>query len=216
MSIRIIIADDHPVVLMGIRALFQAQGGNVDIVAEAFGGRELLATVARIPCDVVITDFSMPDPTGVSDGFPMLRHLQREHPELPVIVLTMVHNPSLIQGMLAVGVRGIIDKSALTRELLQAVQTVHAGRIYRNERQRTEGSSNGHLRTAESAMPSLSPREAEVVRLFVGGLSVTQIAEQLHRSVKTISQQKNDAMRKLGLASHAHLYEFAKNFGLVS
>lgn len=218
---QIIVADDHPVVLMGIKALFKSHGDTLQIVAEAHSGGELLTLLSNQPCDLLITDFSMPDQRGSSDGLPMLKRLQRDYPALPVIVLTMVHNPTLIRGMLAAGVRGIVDKAALTRELLLAVQAVNGGRSYLSERIRSDATSSSAAGNFEDMAAGLdvavlSTREAEIVRLYARGLTITQIAQQVHRSVKTVSQQKNDAMRKLGLVSNNQLYEYAKAYGLVS
>ena len=218
---QIIVADDHPVVLMGIKALFKSHGDTFQVTGEVNTGSDLLSLLSTQPCDLLITDFSMPDQRGSSDGLPLLKRLQRHYPELPVIVLTMVHNQTLIRGMLACGVRGVVNKAELTKELLLAVQAVSNGRTYLSERIRSDASISsvqGNIEDAVSATGPdvLSTREAEIVRLYARGLTITQIAEQVHRSVKTVSQQKNDAMRKLGLISNSQLYEYAKAYGLLS
>ncbi len=217
---QIIVADDHPVVLMGIRALFKSHGDGFQVIGEANTGSELLSLLSTQSCDLLITDFSMPDSRGSSDGLPLLKRLQRHHPDLPVIVLTMVHNQTLIRGMLACGVRGVVNKAELTKELLLAVQAVSNGRTYLSERIRADAANSpqGSIEDPTSAAGAnvLSTREAEIVRLYARGLTITQIAEQVHRSVKTVSQQKNDAMRKLGLVSNSQLYEYAKAYGLLS
>ncbi|GGA32066.1 response regulator transcription factor [Dyella nitratireducens] len=213
---RIVVADDHPVVMLGIRALLKEHGG-MHVVGEAGNGRELLAVLASEPCDLLITDFSMPYEDGSGDGLPLLKRLRREHPRLPIIVLTMVHNAALTRGMLAAEVNGLVAKVAMTKELQLAIGAVMNGRTYICESMREHvidwSPSEGLERAADPA--SLSQREAEVVRLYAQGLSVTQIAEQLHRSVKTVSQQKNDAMRKLGITSNTQLFEYARTYGLL-
>lgn len=217
-TVRIIVADDHPVVLIGVRALLQAQGARFRVVGEAHDGESLLALLKRQPCELLITDFSMPVESGGQDGLRLLRSLQRDFPGLPVLVLTMIRNPAAVAGMLAAGVRGVVDKSGLTHELVTAIGAVLHGRSYVSETLRDPLAEPrpGPADAGEAGtMPRLSPREAEVVRLFVQGFSVTQIAEQLRRSVKTVSQQKNDAMRKLGIASHVQLYEYARSSGLA-
>jgi two-component system capsular synthesis response regulator RcsB len=213
---RIVIADDHPVVMLGIRALLKEHSG-MQVVGEASSGRELLAMLASEPCDLLITDFSMPYEDGSGDGLSLLKRVRRDHPRLPVIVLTMVHNAALTRGMLAAEVNGLVAKVAMTKELQLAIGAVMNGRTYICESmrehvldwsvpERPEGAANPAV---------LSQREAEVVRLYAQGLSVTQIAEQLHRSVKTVSQQKNDAMRKLGITSNTQLFEYARTYGLL-
>jgi len=213
---RIVIADDHPVVMLGIRALLK-EHGSLKVVAEASNGRELLALLASEPCDLLITDFSMPYEDGSGDGLPLLRRVRRDHPALPIIVLTMLHNPALTRGMLAAGINGLVAKGAMTKELQLAVGAVMNGRTYICETMREHV-----IDWSPSAEPDgaadpavLSQREVEVVRLYAQGLSVTHIAEQLHRSVKTVSQQKNDAMRKLGLTSNTQLFEYARTYGLL-
>jgi two-component system, NarL family, captular synthesis response regulator RcsB len=213
---RIVIADDHPVVMLGIRALLKGLS-NVQVVAEANSGGELLSLLASEPCDLLITDFSMPYEDGSGDGLPLLRRLRRDYPKLPIIVLTMVHNPALTRGMLAAGVNGLVGKVAMMKELLLAIGAVLNGRTYVCESMREHVSDwstpQPEVNGADPAI--LSQREAEVVRLYAQGMTVTQIAEHLHRSVKTVSQQKNDAMRKLGVTSNTQLFEYARAYGLL-
>ncbi|TNY26549.1 response regulator transcription factor [Fulvimonas soli] len=221
-TLRIIVADDHPVVVLGIKALLREHAAGMRVVGEAGGGRELLALLARCECDLLITDYSMPDAAGAEDGMAWLRRLRREHPALPVIVLTMLRNPALVRGMLGVGVNGVVGKAGMTRELLLAIGAVLAGRTYVGEQVRealaeAPGPDAGPDRVLAGAdLSMLSRREAEVVRLYASGLTVTQIAERVCRSVKTVSQQKNDAMRKLGLTSNSQLYEYARTWGLLT
>jgi two-component system capsular synthesis response regulator RcsB len=213
---RIVVADDHPVVTLGIRALLNERSG-MRVVGEASNGRELLALLANEPCDLLITDFSMPYEEGSGDGLPLLKRLRREHPDLPIIVLTMVHNAALTRGMLAAEVNGLVAKVAMMKELQLAIGAVMNGRTYICESMREHVLDwSPAERSEHAADPAvLSQREAEVVRLYAQGLSVTQIAEQLHRSVKTVSQQKNDAMRKLGITSNTQLFEYARTYGLL-
>ncbi|GFZ87927.1 hypothetical protein GCM10011408_03220 [Dyella caseinilytica] len=158
----------------------------------------------------------MPFEDGTGDGLPLLRRLRRDHPKLPIIVLTMMQNPALTRGMLAAGVTGLVGKMAMTKELLLAIGAVLNGRTYICEAMREHVSDWTIPHAVEGSDPAvLSQREAEVVRLYAQGLTVTQIAEQLHRSVKTVSQQKNDAMRKLGVTSNTQLFEYARAYGLL-
>lgn len=219
---RIVIADDHPVVMLGIRALLKDRS-HMQVVGEAGSGGELLSLLASEACDLLITDFSMPYEDGSGDGLPLLRRLRRDHPKLPIIVLTMVHNPALTRGMLAAGVNGLVGKVAMMKELLLAIGAVINGRTYICESMREHVSDRAPARLAgdapqpvvEADPAVLSQREAEVVRLYAQGMTVTQIAEHLHRSVKTVSQQKNDAMRKLGVTSNTQLFEYARAYGLL-
>lgn len=216
---RIVICDDHPVVVMGVKAILDSQGNAFQVVGEAHGGQQLLQLLGTTACDLVITDFSMPGESLQDDGLPMLRRLREARPELPVIVLTMIHNVALLQGMLKLGVQGVVDKTGMTTELLRAIRAISAGRSYVSAHVQA---ANIPSRATEAddepaaTVAVLSLREAEVVRLYAQGLSVTQIAETVRRSVKTVSKQKNDAMRKLGLESNRELYEFARAHGLLA
>ena len=134
----------------------------------------------------------------------------------------MIHNPALIRGMLDAGVNGVVGKVAMMKELLLAIGAVMNGRTYLCESMREytkekllpRPQAGTATQSAGNDPAVLSKREAEVVRLYAQGLSITQIAEHVHRSVKTVSQQKNDAMRKLGIISNSQLYEYARAYGL--
>ncbi len=217
---RIVICDDHPVVLLGVKAILAGQSSALQVVGEANGGAQLLKVLEAVPCDLVITDFSMPGNGPHDDGLPLLRRLLAAHPGLPVIVLSMIHNAALVQGMLRLGVRGVVDKAGMMTELLHAVRAVSAGRSYVGQSLASaiaQGSDAARPAEPDGAPPlaALSVREAEVVRLYAQGMSVTEIAATIRRSVKTVSKQKNDAMRKLGLESNRELYDFAKANGLL-
>lgn len=210
-ALRVILADDHPVVLMGAE---MALGNTFTIVAQAHDADELIHYMQCTPCDLLISDYSMPY-GRFPDGLALMGYLKRHFAHIPLIVMTMLRYPSLLQALLKHGINGIFDKRSPMRELRQAVQTVSNGRphlcptfagILNAQAQPFSGKS--------TPLVSLSEREVEVVRLFVQGLSGRQIAAQLNRSEKTISRQKRTAMDKLGLGHDGGLVEFARASGL--
>jgi two-component system capsular synthesis response regulator RcsB len=209
MALRTILADDHPVVLMGARAALEATG-DIEVVGEATSGEALLELLASCPCDVLVTDFSMP---GGGDGLLLIDAIHRRFPRLPIVVLTMVNNSAVLQTMRARGAIGLCDKRAPLLEVAVAVRHAIIGLPFVSEtiqRQFAEACLTdrpGHAR--------LSAREIEVVRLYVGGLSISAIAERLSRSVKTVSRQKRDAMQKLGIDHDSRLSEYAREHGLA-
>lgn len=209
MVLRTIIADDHPVVLMGARAALEA-AGDIEVVGEAVNGDHLLELLASRPCDVLVTDFSMP---GGGDGLFMLDNIHRRFPRLRTVVLTMVNNLAVLQTMRARGALGLCDKRAPLMEVAVAVRHAAIGQPFVSEtiqRQFDDAglpAKGGHVR--------LSVREIEVVRLYVGGMSISAIAERLSRSVKTVSRQKRDAMQKLGIDHDSRLAEYAREHGLA-
>ena len=208
---RVLIADDHPVVLIGLKTSLRDYGNGLSVVGEAHSGKELLDLLERTPCDLVITDFSMPADIEGYDGLSLLQRVRELQPALPILVLTMLRNPALVQNMVAIGVRGVVDKMAMAKELMLAIDMIRAGRSYLSERMRRQ--IEGMYPTGEE--PVVSRREAEVIRFLAQGLTVSEIARRLERSVKTISQQKRDAMRKLNLESDKQLYDYARSIGLL-
>lgn len=212
MTLRIILADDHPIVRSGVRMLLEGSK-DVAVVVDVGSTDELISALEQHPCDIVLTDFSMPG-GRVADGLNMLGMIQRRWPSLPIIVLTMVSNTGVLSSILALGVRGLLNKADALTELTLAVQAVSHDRSYVStsiQRTLDETRTGG----AATAHPSLSKRETEVLRLFASGITVSEIAGQLNRSVKTISRQKMDAMTKLGLRSDLDIYAYAREHGLV-
>jgi len=209
--VRVIIADDHPVVLIGLKTSLRDYGNGLNVVGEARNGQDLLDLLGRTPCDLLITDFSMPADIEGYDGLSLLQRVRELQPALPILVLTMLRNPALVQNMVAIGVRGVVDKMAMAKELMLAIDMIRAGRSYLSERMRRQ--IEGMYPTGDE--PMVSRREAEVIRFLAQGLTVSEIARRLERSVKTISQQKRDAMRKLNLESDKQLYDYARSIGLL-
>lgn len=203
MLTRIAIADDHPLVLLGTRIVIEA-GGRHHVVAEARCAEGLLAILAEEPVDLVVTDFSMPG-VGRSDGQAMLQALSRIYPKLPVILVTMVTNATTLNMAMRTGVRGLVWKGSGVDGARKAVDTVLSGGIYLDP-------ALAHcLQDAgcERSLAVLSPKELEVLRLYVSGPSITEIAGQLQRTVSTVSRQRISAMRKLGISNDAELFAYA-------
>ena len=209
---RIVIADDHPVVIYGLRAALGGHAGTYEVVGDAADGPGLLGLLRETQCDLVITDFSMSTTPGVKDGLPLMRQLHAQHASVAVLVLTMMNNLALVRGMLSAGVRGVVDKAAISTELFLAIKAIQDGRIYLSESIK-EQMREQSIKTNDDR--ALSTREAEVVRLIAQGGSISEIARQTHRSMSTISQQKRDAMRKLGIVNDKQLHEYARLSGLL-
>lgn len=207
--LRIVVADDHAVVVAGVRAVLERSDPPIEVTATAQSAEELLGVLDRVPCDLLVTDFSMPSTNEHSqDGLRMLQAIRRGHPMLRVVVLTMLDNPSILRAIRELA-HGLISKRSDLRELPAAIAVVGAGRSYLSPGLQA-------ALEAEGARPesALTARETEVIRLFAEGYSVSEIARRLNRSVKTISHQKADAMRKLGIENHSQLYAYARDHGL--
>ena len=209
MSLRIIIADDHPVVRIGTRAVIESSGVG-RVVGEADSAQALMTLLANQPCDLLVIDYSMPG-SPQADGFAMIGMIRRRHPDLPVLMLSVSSNLAILRMVLDSGVLGLVDKSSSMDELPQAIQSVYRGQPYISRSLRERVDAAGSWRMREGDGKPLSPREVEVLRLLGTGMTVKEISLQLHKSVSTISRQKGDAMLKLGLKGDAELFDYLRD-----
>ena len=211
MAFKIILADDHPIILTGVRSLMAGIQPSCEIVAEANNVSELWHTLAQHECDLLITAFSMPNDDNV-EGMARIKQLRRKYPNLPIIVLTQVHNLGVLQALMQIGINGLLLKKSVIAELANTVKKVLSGSVYIGDAVRELLNEQGI--NQYSTPIELSLKEIEVVRLLANGMSVTQVASYLNRSVKTISTQKTNAMQKLGLKSDSELFHYAQQQGL--
>jgi len=211
MSFKIILADDHPLILTGIRSLIEQISPHCEVVAEAYLVSDLLILLQQHRCDLLITDFSMPGDIR-NDGLVMIQQLRRDYPNLPILVLTQLQNSAILQSLIQTGVKGLILKKSVVNELADAIRQILNGHHYIAPSVQSLLADAG-ISHKDSVNP-LTPKESEVVRLLANGMSVTQVAEYLHRSVKTISTQKKSAMLRLGLLNDSALFQYAKEHGL--
>lgn len=211
MSFKIILADDHPLILTGIRSLIDQITPHCEVIAEAYQVSDLLKLLQQHHCDLLITDFSMPGDTR-SDGLVMIQQLRRDYPNLPIIVLTQNQNSAILQSIIQAGVKGLILKKSVINELTDAIRQILLGHRYIGATVRMLLASAGIA--GQSNNNPLTPKESEVVRLLASGMSVTQVADYFHRRVKTISTQKKSAMTRLGISSDGALFDYAKSSGL--
>ncbi|MBO9652343.1 MAG: response regulator transcription factor [Variovorax sp.] len=211
-NIRVVLADDHPLIMVGANHLLKSTL-NVQAVATAASPEMLMEVLAQGECDVLVTDFSMPNKPG-ADGLAMLNAIRLRFPRVRVIVLTMIENVGLLQRMRKAGALGVLSKGGDLGELADAVVTVFRNRPFlgRSLRQRMLETDVG---THSGASQSLSPKELEIVRLYAGGKSITEISRTLNRTVNTVSTQKGSAMQKLGVKNDAELYQLALIVGLA-
>lgn len=214
-DVRVVVADDHPVVLTAISDYLNGMPG-FKVIATASTGAALIDTLRASACDLIVTDFSMQGEVEDEDGLRLISRLRRLHPDTPVVVFTMLTNGGILHELAQLGVSGLIGKDEpipalgeVCRRALAQAGTALSARIA--ERLAKEGSSSDEFQRNQP----LSPRELEVVRLFALGLSVTEISKRLNRSVTTVATQKRAAMRKLHLESNADLIRYASENGFA-
>ncbi|MEX3670994.1 response regulator [Paraburkholderia phenoliruptrix] len=212
--VKVVIADDHPVILFGAeQALLKFPG--IQVVARARQSTELIKVLQTTACDVLVTDLAMPG-GQFGDGLPLIGYLRRNFPNLPIVVLTMLENAALLQRLRELGVTSVVNKSDDLSHIGLAVQHVSRHLEYLSPSVKASLDALRMNAGGKSDEVMLSRRELEVVRLFVSGMTIKEISEQLNRGIKTISTQKNTAMRKLGIDRDSELFQYAQSNGLLN
>lgn len=207
-----VIADDHAIVREGLRRLLESEG-DIEVLAEAGDGREVLEAVAKHQPEVVILDITMPKLGGLET----LERLRAQHPSVKVILLSVHGDPPFIQAAVSLGADGYVLKSGRVAEVLSAVRAVVKGGSYFSppvakeivQQLRTPG------RNAAEPFSVLSSREREVLQLIAEGLSAKEIAADLGISTKTVEAHRTSVMRKLGARKATELVRYALRHGLI-
>lgn len=209
--IRLIVADDHPVVLQGLQSLFASQTDLV-VVAACTSGEEALRAVRQHRPDVLVLDLRMRD----VDGLAVLRALKSEASSVGVVILTAEIDDEQTLEALRLGAAGIVLKELAPRLLIESVRKVHAGERW-IERQ-SVGRALDTLMRREAGLRELTSvlttRELDVVRLVVQGLRNAEIAERLHLSEGTVKSHLHHVFEKLGVKSRMALMNLAREKGV--
>ena len=205
-TFNVVIADDHPIVLLGVRELVD-RDQRFRVVGEAVGSDELIKLLETKPVDLLITDFNMPAASPYGDGLKLVEYLIRHFPKVRVLVLTMISNPLILTRLQELGVLAVIQKNQLHDEIETALRAIAKGNPVRWQAPAPTSVVNDGA-DLDERFSRLSPKEHEILRLFVQGQGVNDIARHLNRSAKTISTQKISAMRKLDVSSDQELLTY--------
>ncbi len=203
---RILLADDHAVVLKGLRALLGSQLG-WQVCGEAKNGREAIEKVGQLKPDVVIMDLNMPELNGLE----ATRHIRKELPQTEVLILTLHESEQMMRQALDAGARGYVLKSDAGGELLAAVEAVRRHRLFLSSRaskmlgEASTLPARGDVATREP----LSPRERQILQLLAEGRSSKEVAIALDITVKTAETHRSNIMRKLDLHCITDLVRYA-------
>lgn len=198
---RLILADDHRMVVEGLRAILERQ---YDIAGVAFGAQELLALLDHRPAECLMLELLIAGGNGL-DLIPRIRQLQ---PTLKILVVTVLIDRVLADAALAAGASGFIPKSGCCDELCIAISEVLAGRRYLSP-QVPKTSHRVSLGAKHLGLHRLTPRQQEVVLLMGEGKSATEICKTLDLSQSTITFHKHNIMRVLGVGSDADLVRYS-------
>ena len=208
---RVLIVDDHPIVRQGLRRMID-QEADLVVCGEAPGEREARSAIRDLKPDVAIVDISL----GQGDGLELVRNVHAQHPDLPVLVLSMHDELIYAERLLAAGARGYIMKEAASEQLLVALRQVLAGGVYLSEpvaailgQARLDGVEAG---AGTDPIDRLSNRELQVLNLIGRGQSSREAADTLGLSVKTVETHRQSLKRKLNLATNAQLLQYAINW----
>ena len=214
MTIRLLLVDDHAVVRLGMRMLFESEP-DMEIVAEADNARDALAAVKKFKPDIVLMDIGLPDQSGIE----ATRHIKEQNPDVAVVALTIHEDKEYFFKMLDAGATGYVPKRAAPEELITAIRAAAANEVY------LYPSLAKHLvkdylsqRSPPGGRDStnkLTAREQEVLVHLADGATNAEIAEILVISPKTVARHRENIMRKLNMHSRTELVKYAIRKGII-
>jgi DNA-binding NarL/FixJ family response regulator len=211
-KIRIVLADDHPIVLDGLRNLIRAEP-DFELVGEAASGLSALKIIREQCPDVAVLDISMPELNGIV----LSRRLAGEMPALRLLVLTLHEDRAYLNQALEAGVRGYVLKRSAVENLVQAIRAVMVGGLYIDPaivgRVFESKQVNKRLLARKGVAPALTDREADVLKMAALGFTNKEIASRLDVGVKSIETYKARGLEKLGLKTRAELVRYASGQG---
>jgi DNA-binding NarL/FixJ family response regulator len=210
---RIVLADDHPIVLNGLRNLIESES-DFEVVGEATSGPDALKLIRDVRPEIAILDISMPGMSGIV----LARRLAEEAPDIKILVLTLHEDRAYLRQALEAGVSGYVVKRSAAANLVSAVRSVIAGGIYIDpaivNRVLTRSPSSNHAAIPD--VRDLTEREAEVLKLSSLGFTNKEIANQIGVGVKSVETFKSRGLAKLEIQSRADLLRYASQVGWLA
>ena len=207
---RILVADDHQIVRAGLKNLL-SEYKEFTVAGEAGSGTDALKMVRESDWDVVLLDISMPDMNGIDT----LKQIKRSKPDLPVLILTMHPEDHYAINLLRAGANGYVCKECAPEQLVGAIRTVASGRRYVSPAlgDQLAGDLSGDSQNALHT--ELSEREFQVFCKLAAGQAVSEIADELFLSVKTVSTYRSRILEKMGMKTNANITYYAIKHGLI-
>jgi two-component system invasion response regulator UvrY len=208
--IKILIADDHPVFRFGLKQIIQ-EAPDLVVVAEAINGREALVMAKKGDYDVVVLDITMP----VRNGVDVLFELKHERPALPVLMLSMHPEEQYAMRALRAGASGYLTKESVPEELVAAIRKVAGGGKYVSASLAEHLASMVQSDVGAPPHETLSRREYQVMCMIASGKTVSETAQELSLSAKTISTYRTRILEKMQMKNNAELIRYATKNQLV-
>jgi len=206
---RVLLVDDHAVVRKGMKAILEDDLPGV-VVVEAGSGDEALTMLGE-PLDVVVLDLSMPGRSGID----LLAEIKQRLPKLPVLIMSLHGEEQFAVRSLRAGAAGYLTKAAAPDQLVLAVSKVARGGRFITESLADRLAADVGGKVAGAPHERLSDREFDVMRGLASGQTVSEIAEQMHLSVKTVSTYRGRLLEKMGMTTNAEVTRYAIEHGLA-
>jgi DNA-binding NarL/FixJ family response regulator len=206
----ILIADDHAVVRRGLREIL-TEAIPTARFSEACSGEEALSRMAEIPTSVLVLDINMPGRSGLD----VMRDVKRDYPRVPVIILSMQPEEQYAVRCLRAGAAAYINKDSAPEELAQAIKKTLSGGRYVSPRLAERLVAQLDEPGEKPLHELLSDREYEVMKLIASGVPLTEIADRLHVSVKTVSTYRTRIMEKMQMKSNAEVARYAMKYQII-
>lgn len=209
---RIILTDDHQIVIDGLKAILSAHP-DYDIIATANNGKAAIQLVDSLRPDLLLLDIDMP----VMNGLVAAQAIKEQFPATKIVILSLHHESSIIRKLIQLGIDGYLLKNADSQEMLSAIETVRNGRKYFSGEVTLQLSQSGLVTSDDGSvkMSSLTERELDVLKLLVEGWSSKEIGAQLHISARTVDTHRTNMMKKLEVTNVVGLIRWAIRWGLV-
>lgn len=208
--IKVMLADDHAIVRKGLRQLLE-ETGFIQVVAEADDYPAIMKAVRANELDVLVMDITMPGKNGVD----VLKIVKGEKPKLAVLMLSMHPEDQYAVRALKAGASGYLTKNSAPERLVDAIQTISAGRRYITAELAESLASHLTEDTDKPLHATLSDREFQTIRLIASGRKLSEIAEELNLSPKTVSVYRARILEKMKMKNNAELTHYALKHGLV-